>query len=243
MHLDEEQVQRLLHGELKPPAEASVREHLAGCADCNRRVAEVKREEEEVFALLTHVDHSPPRIDAGAIAARARGRDFGWGRLAAGFLLTLGFAGAVYALPGSPLRGWVQAVVQRKEVRPDPSSAVSVPAQAADAGKGVAGIAVSPGRELLILFTSRQAAGHAIITLADGPEVTVRALTGAASFTSGADRLVIDNPSSSATFEIQIPRAAPRVEIRVGEDRIFLKEGSRVSPEKCSKQCSLLMST
>lgn len=247
MHIDEEQVQRLLHGELKPPAEASVREHLAGCADCNGRVAEVEREEEEVFALLRHVDHPPPRIDADAIAARARGRDVGWGRgggvgrWAAGILLTLGFAGAVYALPGSPLRGWVQAIVQRTEGRPDPSPSTPVPTQAADAG--VAGIAVAPGRELVILFTSHQVAGHAMVSLTNDPEVIVRALTGAASFTSDVDRLVIDNPSSSATFDIQIPHAAPRVEIRVGGDRIFLKEGSHVSPEKCLRQCSVLMST
>ena len=36
---------------------------------------------------------------------------------------------------------------------------------------------------------------------------------------------------SSATFEIQIPRAAPRVEILVGGTRLFLKEGSRVTVE------------
>lgn len=236
MHLDEEQVQRLLHGELKPPAETSVREHLAGCDDCYRRIAEMEREEEEVYALLRHVDHPPPRIDAHAVAAKARSRDFawgwgsGWGRRAAGLLLMLGFAGVAYALPGSPLREWVQAIVQRMEPRPAPSSLVSVPAQASDAG--VAGIAVAPGRALVILFTSRQAAGHARVSLIDGPEVTVRAPIGAATFTSDVDRLVIDNPSSSATFDIQIPRTAPRVEIQVAGNRIFLKEGSHVSPLK-----------
>ncbi len=77
MHLDEEQVQRLLHGELSRPVETSAREHLAGCSDCRRRVAEAQREEEEVYALLSHVDHPGPRIDAGAVAARARAHDAG----------------------------------------------------------------------------------------------------------------------------------------------------------------------
>jgi hypothetical protein len=41
---------------------------------------------------------------------------------------------------------------------------------------------------------------------------------------------MIDNRGSSASFEIHIPRAAPSVEIRVDENRIFLKDGDRITP-------------
>jgi len=100
-------------------------------------------------------------------------------------------------------------------------------AQAPD--PGVAGIAVAPGRALVILFTSPQVEGQAQVSLTDGTEVVVRAPSGTATFTADVDRLVIDNPGSRATFEIQIPRAAPWVEIRVQGVPIFLKEGSRVT--------------
>ena len=73
------------------------------------------------------------------------------------------------------------------------------------------------------------------MSLIDGAEVVVRASIGAAIFSSDVDRLVIDNRGSSATFEIKVPRAAPRVEIRVGTDRIFLKEGPRVTTEKSTE--------
>ncbi len=65
--------------------------------------------------------------------------------------------------------------------------------------------------------------------------MTVRAPIGAASFTSAADRLVITNSGSGATFEIEIPRKAPRVEIRVAGHRIFLKDGSRVLTESLAE--------
>lgn len=232
MHLDEDQVQRLLHGELSPPAERSAREHIAGCDDCRRRLSAAEREENEVHALLRVVDYAPPEIRAETITARAqaadpaaRARDAAWPRLAAGFLLVVGIAGVAYAVPGSPVRAWVHEIVQRMGVRPEPSGASRGPG----GSPAVSGIAVLPERRLLILFKSDQAEGGARVSLTDDPEVRVEAPVGAATFASGADRLLIDNEGSSATFEIRIPRSATWVEIRVGGDRVFLKDGSRVT--------------
>ncbi len=224
MHLDEERVERLLHGELPAPAEATAREHLSTCGECSGRVAEAEREENEVHALLTALDHVPPSIGAGtvAMAARARRRELGWGRWAAGLLLALGLAAGAYATPGSPLPGWVHAIADRIGGRPGPPREGADRPEAAE--PGVAGIAVEPGREFVILFTSSQSEGLARVSLGDGAKVEVRAPIGAATFTSGVDRLVIDNRGSSASFEIQIPRVAPRVEIRVDGDRVFLKD-------------------
>lgn len=233
MHLDEEQVQRLLHHELAPGEgegrETSVREHLGWCAECRGRVAAAEREENDVFALLRQLDHPPPRVEAQSVAARARARGVSWSRWAAGIVLALGLAGAAYAAPGSPLPAWVRAVVNWIGDRPDSGAPAS--AQAPVPGPGVGGIAVAPGRELVILFTAPQVEGQARVSLTDGADVVVRAPSGAATFTSDVNRLVIDNTgeASSATFEIEIPRAAPRVEIRVEAVRLFLKDGPRIT--------------
>ncbi len=240
MHIDEEQIERLRHGELSRTAERSAREHLAECNDCRRRAAEAQQEEAEVHALLGEVDLPAPAVGAGAIAARARAqtqprgraRDSGRWRWAAGFLVAAGVAGAAYALPGSPVRAWVKTVVERIGNRPEPTP----PAPAATPDRRVAGIAVSPGQSLLILFASPQAVGQARVSLGDGAEVVVRAPIGAAAFTSDLDRLVIDNPGSSATFEIEIPRAAPHVEIRVKGARIFLKQGPQVTARESADE-------
>ncbi len=229
MHLDEETVQRLVHGELSGTSERSVREHLTGCDVCRRLVTEAEREDAEAFALLRELDDPVPRMSAETIAARARARGWDRVRVAAGFAIALGLAGAAYAVPGSPLRAWVTAATQQISDRRAPSPPPPTPQQAPEAG--IAGIAVVPGPDLLILFTSRQVAGQARVSMTDDVEVAVHAPNGAATFTSGVDRLVIDNRGSSATFEIRIPRTAPRVEIQVEGRRLFLKQGPRLITE------------
>jgi anti-sigma factor RsiW len=232
MHLNEEQVQRHLDRELPEPAETSAREHLAACPDCRRRVAEAEEEMNEVQALLRRVDHPMLVIRAEAVAARARRDDTAWLRRAAGILLAVGIAGAVYAAPGSPVRGWLHAMAKRIGDRGAPSG-TPVPMQRQDSR--VAGIAVVPGQRLVILFTSPQAAGLAKVSLTDGSEVVVRAPLGVATFTSGVDQLVIDNRGSLASFEIEIPRAAPWVEVRVAGARLFLKAGGRITTGRPSQ--------
>lgn len=230
MHLDEEQIQRLLHGELSPPAAQSSGDHLDQCDECRERLVEAQRDESEIFALLGQVDHPVPAVDPEMVAARAQGAGFRWGRWAAGILLFLGIAGVAYALPGSPLRDWVRSVTARIGDTDQPAPAPApVPAQAPD--EGVAGIAAIPGRQFVIAFESPEPGGQAQVSLTEGEEVTIRAPIGAASFTSAADRLVIANSGSGATFRIEIPRTAPRVEIRVAGHRIFLKDGSRLQSE------------
>ena len=232
MHLDEDQLQRLLHGELSPQAEKSAREHVGRCPACSRRLADAERDESEVHALLRVLDDPPPPVQAEAVAAKAeagtgsRRRDLAWLRRAAAVLLAVGIAGAAYAVPGSPVRRWVHSVVQKMSGRPEPSGVPSAPERAE---KDVSGIAVVPGQKLLILFTSPQAGGQILVSLTDGSEVQVRAPADAATFTSTADQLLIANRSSSATFEIRIPGDASWVEIRVGSDRVFLKQGALVT--------------
>lgn len=234
MHLDEEQLERLRHGELSSRAERSAREHVVGCPDCSRRLAEAERDEGELFELLRVLDNPPPRIQAEAVAAKAeamtadtRRRDLAWLRRAAAILLAVGIAGAAYAVPGSPVRRWVHTIVERMSGRPEPSGFAPAPIDSPQ--KDVSGIAVVPGQRLLIHFTSPQSGGQILVSLTDGSEVQVRAPADAATFTSSADQLLIDNRSSSATFEIRIPGDAPWVEIRVGSDRVLLKQGALVT--------------
>jgi hypothetical protein len=176
--------------------------------------------------LLVQLDDPVPRLDANVVAARAQAsqpresRALQW---AAGFVVALVIAGAgyaAYATPGSPVRAWVTSLASRFGGHR---------ADAPEADRSAAGISVAPGRELVIVFASPQPEGGVRVSLVDGAEVAVHAPIGAATFTSDAERLVIDNHGALATFEIEIPRAAPRVEIRVSGRRVFLKDGPRVT--------------
>ncbi|HJU90807.1 MAG TPA: zf-HC2 domain-containing protein [Gemmatimonadaceae bacterium] len=227
MHLDAEQVQRLLHGELAPSAAARARAHLDSCAECLTRVSEAEHEETEVLDLLRALDHPVPRVSAASVLARSRAHDSGrrWSRLAAGVVLALVGAGAAYALPGSPVPdmlrravGWVGG--REPRVTPAPET---LPTEAVEQG-----IAVAPGARFVIAFAAPQPDGVAIVSLADSANVTVRASGGEATFASAIDRLAIGNEGSTAVFRIQIPRRAPHVEILIGGRRAFVKDAARV---------------
>ncbi|MBA3317098.1 MAG: zf-HC2 domain-containing protein, partial [Gemmatimonadales bacterium] len=150
MHLDDERLQRLLHGELEPGADRLVRQHLAGCDACRVLVDAARADEARIFGLLREVDHPLRVADPRAMLA---GRDVprvGWERWAAGFLLVALAGGVAYAAPGSPLPGVLATLVER--VAPDRPAPGGQPSEAEGRPSG-AGIAVAPGKKLTIRFT------------------------------------------------------------------------------------------
>ena len=175
--------------------------------------------------LLRHLDHDPPRITADDIAARARAAGMRARlRWAAGFVLVAAVAGTAYAAPGSPLRGWLSMLAERFRVEAVPNAdSALVP------NPSTAGVAIVPGAALVIEFTHQQQSGLARVTLTNGAQVEVRAPSGAATFSSDPERLVIDNQGSAADFAIVLPRGANRVEIRVGGFPVLLKARDRVT--------------
>lgn len=223
MHLQNEQIQRLLHGELDADALADARAHGDECHQCRSRIEAAAREEERIHELLGQLDHAPPAIPAETVIGGARRPrvDLRW---VAGIVLALGAAGAAYAVPGSPLPGWVDAVIERL----DPSARGS---RAADpttpADPGPSGIAVRPGERLTLMFEIAAAGGVATVALTDEATLQVRAVDGAAAFTSGADRLTVA-ADGATRFEIEVPRGAPWVEIRTEGQRVWLKIGAEV---------------
>jgi len=230
MHLDEERIQRVLHGELPSALERAARAHLAGCVECRRSLAEAEREEREVNSLLAMIDEPVPPVRAEAVALRAelmaaasRTERSAWLRRAAAFVLVAGIAGAAYAIPGSPLREWVHSITEKMAGRPE-RNAVSQPVTT-----GVSGISVDAGPRLVILFTGDGLDGQVRVTLSDGSQVQIQAPAGAATFTSSSEYLLIGVKNPAANFDVRVPRSAPWVEIRAGDNRLFLKEGQRIS--------------
>ena len=229
-HLDEEQVQRLLHGELLE-SEVPMRDHLGECAACRSRIAMAEREERRVLDLLQHLDHSAQSVDLEVMTfARRRPLNGPLVRWAAGILLTLAAGSAVYAAPGSPLRAWVERFTgangasEKRSVNPVTPNVD--PLRGAD--DVVQGIAVDPGDGFTIEFAAAQDGSAAVVSLTDATEIVVRAVGAAATFTSDLNRIVVAGAARTARFEIEIPRRAPRVEIRVGDRRAFLKNGATI---------------
>ena len=222
MHLVEEQVQRLLHGELAGSAAQEIQNHLAACSACRDRMEEAEREDQWLIARLAALDHPAPAVQAIDIIRAARtSRSGGWGRWAAGIVLATAIAGGAYAAPGSPLPGILARLLPSDASGPNPVA----PAERATPR---AGIAVAPG-ERLTLSIPNGARNSAAISLSDREEVVVQAQEGQTSFRSAPDHLIIDHQGDPAQFEILIPRAAPLVEVEVDGRRVFLKERSSIT--------------
>ena len=230
MHLDEERLQRLLHDELPAGERGAALEHATQCAECRGRLEAARAEDAEVSALLRALDAPVPAATAGSIAVRAKAAS-GRARLrwAAGFLLALGVAGVAYAVPGSPIGRWIDGLLGRPG---PPSRSQETTTEPRGTPAPASGIALPPGDRLRIDFVRLPHGGSARVSLVEGSDVAVRAPAGTATFTLEPGRIVIESLASApVAFEIDIPRAAPHVEIRTGSNRILLKEGSRIVPE------------
>jgi hypothetical protein len=184
-------------------------------------------ERDDIDLLLSQLDHPLPSVSVHDIVTRARKPVRQWRRVAMVFL-PLAVAGAAYAMPGSPLPRWIgdlRARLSSSEVN-SPTGPVSPIRPEPQAGPG---IAVSPGRSLVIQFTHAQAAGEARATLVDDAVLAVQSSNAGPGFTSDSDRLVIRNAGSTASYEIRIPRDAARIEIRIAGQRVLLKDGNQVT--------------
>ena len=224
MHLVEEQIQRILHGELIGSAATEIQHHLATCSDCRDRVSQAKREDQWVLERLVALDHPPPPLRAADMVGASYRRTPGWGRWAAGIFLAAAVAGAAYAAPGSPLPNVLARLFQA-----DRSSAAPTRPIESDGEFAPSGVAVSPGRRLTISFSTVGVGDTAVVSVSAGSDVVIRARGGSTSFTSDPERLEIIHRGNPGRFEILIPRMAPRVELQVRGRRLLLKEGSRVS--------------
>jgi hypothetical protein len=228
MHLDDAQVAGLVDGELGSGAGA-VRAHLAECAECRARVEAAGWEVDWLDRRLRTLDHDPPAVTAAALARRATAPRAGWRwRWAAGVALAVGFAGVAWAAPGSPLPGLVRRLTEWAS-RGSPVAPAPVATPDPDRRGDAAGISVQPGAELVIEFGSSPAGGRIDVELTDGAEVVVRGPAGAATFTSEEERVVVEREGPPAAFEVQVPHTAPRVEIRAGATRLFLKAGDSIT--------------
>lgn len=194
-----------------------------------------ERDQDDINLLLERLDHPMPGVAVEQVIARTRVKRSRWVKWAAGILLFVGLGGVAYAVPGSPLRGWIEAVVDGIIGEKNPPNGV-VDSPVGGHETALPGIAVDPGSGLRIVFTHAVDSAVAHVSLIDGDQVTVRAPGNVATFTAGVGELIVDNSPAPVIYEIGIPRHVPRVEITVEGRRVLLKEGEKVSGGTASGQ-------
>jgi hypothetical protein len=225
MHLDAEQVELALDAGFREGSDAE--QHLRTCSECQARLDQARREVAWIRERLGTLDHAPPPITARSVMTRAGRARRSWQRLAASVILALAVAGAAYAAPGSPLPALIRRVVHGLAPVVRPGEAPPTP----DARPSQSGIDVAPGDRLTIEFASPQLGDTAVVSLSDGSEVTVRASGGKTTFVSEPDRLIVRQSRAPARFQIRVPRAAPVVELKVGDRSILTKRSALVTTD------------
>jgi hypothetical protein len=217
MHLDEETLERVLHGELEAEQDAAAREHLSDCMACSAALEESRLRERHVFGLLEALDREAPGLDWKAIEApEPRGSR---GLLVAASIACILAAGILYALPDVPLRNWIHALG-----REAPAGATVAP----DASPSVSGLSIRPTAPFEIVFAGAQASGVVLVNLSDAPDVEIRVLGDPVGLESGPDQVAVANLGSRSSYAIRLPKAGPTITVRVGESRVLVKSGPGV---------------
>lgn len=221
MHLDEETLQRLLHGELAGPGESRARSHLASCRECVRRLEEAAREEDRIFGLLEELDHALPATGPESILPAGPAPERWRSRIAAGIAFLLVVGGIAVAVPGSPVREWVRGALRGDQ---PPASVEAGPT----GEESVAGVSVDPGESIEVAFEESQERGRILVRLVRAPELQVRIHGPSPGIRVHPDRIVVANAGSAASYEILVPESAPRMRVRVGPRVLLEKAGGEV---------------
>lgn len=226
MHLDDESIQRFLHGELSGGDQATTGAHLDTCPECTQRLAEAAEEEARMFSLLERLDHPSPGISLADLPRRPAVRRARRLRWAAGIIGAFGVSTVAYAAPGSPVPGWVHRLVGRMAPAPTTPDSTS---PGPEGGAFPAGVSVAPGPHFTVVFSPSGWAGTVIVSVEAVPEVSVEAEGTEAAFTMDTGLLLVEARGRSGAFRVRIPVDAPRVDLRLAGETLFSKIGATVS--------------
>ena len=224
MHLDDETLERLLHGELDPGPEATVRSHLASCSSCETRLEESRALESRLVGLLGTLDHEAPEIDWNSVLHPPSTRERAGWRIAASIAFLLLGGGILYALADSPIRGWIDRL-RGMEVTQAPTSDIG---SREEIETPVSGLSLKPGDAFEIDFKDSQAIGAIRLRFVQTPEVEIRVLGSPVRLESGPDRLSVLNANSRSSYEILVPESAASIRVRVDGEEVFLTRRGEV---------------
>lgn len=227
MHPSDVTLVAMIHGELIDGAAAELRSHLAACAACAGREAELRAGDEEVHGLLAILDHPVPRLHPPVAAARAP--HLRPVVLAASLALVLAGAASA-AVPGTPLNRWIRDRLV-PSAPADAHRTVQAPARPTSGdGQAAGGVEMPATRELTLVFGEPEPAGLLTITRAERHDVSLRAFGGAVAYQVGDGRIVVDNRRPALRYALEIPRGLPRLTILVGSRVVFDSDHRPLGP-------------
>jgi len=244
-HAPEGVLQAYLDGETA----AEVEVHLAGCADCRSELDRLRARSELVSQVLRQLESSAGEAVTTEQAwwrvqtavrrpAAAAGGRFALGALARAAVILLVLAGALAAIPGSPLRKLAHRLLVES---PAPAATTETPATPApvppaeatpvapDRGR-MPGVVMAPSAgRINVLMWSAQPGATISVELTDGDKVTVEAGSDVADvhFRTMNGQIEVMNLGSAQAI-VEIPRSLPYASLTVDGRQWLLKEGDQL---------------
>ena len=215
MHPSDEILLALSHGELASDQSVAISKHVVACGACTRTLDEMRRDYAEVGSLLSSLDRAAPPARVTFRPPRVSTRSIRRRQLIAASMAIFAVSAVAAAIPGGPLRQWLQewrGFAARPAVTASPVLP-SVPR--------TSGIALSPSGNAEIMFSHEQTMGELVVLVSDTGGMTVKAMNGDVGYAVGRDRLVIDNRVPALRYEITVPSTQRRVVIRMASRRIL----------------------
>lgn len=240
-HPSEARLMAYVDGELGPDGRAAVSGHLEECDPCGRTVAELRRASSLFSEATASLSPPPPDVTAAGTRARAAGAEkprttegtgaatgsgegsgFRWSRWSTATRIAASLAvllGAAAALPGSPVRSWIDRSVQQVQALlggEDTEAAAEQqearrPDRTGDAERSGVAVSASSGA-IRVTLRDVPPATAVVVRMVDGPQAGVWNAGG--EYRTSPGRIEVTAPASDSLL-VEIPRLVDLVEIRV----------------------------
>lgn len=238
-HLPDGVLQAHLDGELTIAEAARVERHLSECAECARELELLRGGAAELSRALGLLDDTPAMVpplrttDRGSdeLAARRGGRGQGWAALPRAAVLVLGFAAAAAAaIPGSPVRGWIESLLEPEsdEIAMPTAEPTAAPEPVAEPAE--AGVSVAPeAGEVRVMIEDADRGVSVVVSLTDGERVGAYASGDAADaqFTTARGRITVTG-ASAGELRIEIPARVMHAVVELNGALYVVKDQDRL---------------
>jgi anti-sigma factor RsiW len=235
-HLGEGTLQALLDGGLPPAERPAAEAHLAACGECAAAARELRAVNERAAALLAQADIPAPVAQAQMSLRARRLRAGRWGEarkaLLRAAILVLGVAGvAAAAVPGSPVREWVEEKVlpdRKQALQPTLGQTPAEQPQQPAAASAPSGVSIRPDAGVVrVVLTGASPKLRVTARLVDTDRAGVLARGKAASgarFRTAPGRIEVVN-AGEGELEVEIPRDARAATVQVNGHVYVAKDG------------------
>lgn len=226
-----------LDGELSPVAGERVSEHIGSCGACAAKAEELTDIGGRLSDGLSALDRPAPDTAYADVARRASSSQTASGlrwrrvaRTAAAIVLLLG--GVTVAVPGSPLRAWIERSVDEvarffRAEAPSPSEQAADRETAAGDADDLTGVAVALSDGRIRVDVHRLAPETAVrVRVVEEPHAAV---WGGSRYRTSAGRVeVLD--ATGEELRVDLPRSADRALVVVEGREVARLEGGRLFP-------------